>query len=457
MSDNIALRSWRLVPYAYYVKNVRNAKGLNADEYELLQKCDGSNEIPDSELLRTLLAKGLVRPAKAGETLSLWQKPLKCDNRYFPAMNLMITERCNYNCLHCFNASDSSHLQNEFTLEEAQKLIDEAAECGINAFTITGGEPMIHSHFIEILRTIYDRGMYVEELNTNGFFLTRDVLDTMKTIDCYPLIKISFDGIGHHDWLRDRKGAEEDALRAIKLCVQNGFRVKVQSNVHRKNVQSMLATAILLNDIGVEEMRIIRTTESPRWVQNAGDACLTFEEYFGTMLEFIKDYVKTNCNMEIDIWQFVHVSNANKVYRPEAVLCGMGEYRDTLPVCKGNRGMIAVSANGNLYPCLQQSGLYDVRGWCLGNVKKDGLKKHLREGAYLDSVCMTVKELAEHNSKCSACRWFKYCCGGCRVVALAKANDIFAADPSSCLYFEGGYMQKLETALKGYTNLLPIQ
>lgn len=456
LHENIALRSWQLVPYAYYIKNERSAKGLKQDEYELLKLCDGNNEIPDSELLQTLLEQGLIRPAKIGETLSSWQRPMQCDNRYFPAMNLMITGRCNYNCLHCFNASNNNRIKDEFTLEEALKLIKEAKECGINAFTITGGEPMLHPHFMDIVRAIYDHGMYVEELNTNGVFLTQDVLDAMKTIGCYPLIKISFDGIGWHDWLRGCKGAEEDALRAIELCVQNGFRVKAQTNVHRKNVSSMLETAIRLNNMGTEEMRIVRTTESPRWAQNAGDSCLTFEEYFDAMLEFITEYVKTNCKMEIDIWQFVHISNAHRVYRPEAILCGMGEYRDSLPVCKGNRGMVAVSANGNLYPCHQQSGLYDVHGWHLGNVKEDGLKKHLQEGAYLENVCRTVKNLAEHNSKCASCQWFKYCCGGCRVIALAKTDDVFGIDPSSCLYFEGGYMHKLESTLEGYTNLLPI-
>lgn len=78
-------------------------------------------------------------------------------------------------------------------------------------------------------------------------------------------MKISFDGIGHHDWLRNREGAEKTALNAIRLCIENGFRVKVQTNVHRLNLDSMLPTAEMLDDMGVDEMRIIRTTESPRW------------------------------------------------------------------------------------------------------------------------------------------------------------------------------------------------
>ena len=126
LSSNIGLRSWHLVPFAYYVKGKRNAKGLKKDEYELMKLCDGTHDIEDSELLRSLVYRDLIRPAKEGEVLSSWQRELICDNRYFPAMNWMITGKCNYNCLHCFNAADNNRLQKEFSLEEAEKLVDEA-------------------------------------------------------------------------------------------------------------------------------------------------------------------------------------------------------------------------------------------------------------------------------------------------------------------------------------------
>ena len=450
LSSNIALRSWRLVPYAYYIKGFRNARGLKKEEYELLRRLDGNRETEDSALLQSLLSRGFCRPAKDGETLSDWQKEKVCDNRYFPAVNWMITGKCNYNCLHCFNAADNCHLQSEFTLEEAERFIKEAEECGINAFTITGGEPMLHPHFMDIIRGIYEHGMYVEELNTNGFFITKEILDEMKEIGCRPLMKISFDGVGHHDWLRNRKGAEEDALRAIRLCVENGFRVKAQTNVHRLNADSMLPTAKLLSEMGVSEMRIIRTTEAPRGVQNAGDACLSLKEYFDGMVDFLKAYAETDCGMEIDVWNFVHLYPQSKAYRPRAIECGEGEYRDSLPVCRGNRGMVAVGANGNLYPCHQLSGYYEQHGWILGNVKTDGLQKFLQDGKYLQNVCTTVKTLAEHNEKCANCKWFKYCCGGCRAVGLALTEDVFGSDLSKCLFFEGQYWQKLDLALSGY-------
>lgn len=456
LNPNIALRSWWRAPYAYYVKGQASAQKLTKDEFELLSLCDGQTDINDSELLQKLVNMRIISPCEKGEkTLDPWQK-MVCDNRYFPAMNLMITGKCNYNCLHCFNASDNSPLMAEFSLEEAEKLLDEAQMCGINAFTITGGEPMCHKDFLPIIEGIYKRGMFVEELNTNGFYINQAMLDRMKEIGCNPLVKISFDGLGHHDWLRNRKGAEEDALRAIKLCVENGFRVKAQTNVHRRNIESMLATARLLDEMGVQEMRIIRTTEAPRWNENGNGATLDLDEYFDKMLDFAREYISEEHKMTIDIWQFMTIFPKSKSYGLRAVACCEGEYKATRPVCPGNRGMIAVAANGNVFPCLQMSGYYEAKNDILGNVKQSGLRPILQMGRYLAEVCTTVGELAEKNEECRNCPYFKYCAGGCRAVGLALTGDKMGVDLSKCLFYKKGYYEKVVHAMGNFRNNTPI-
>lgn len=456
LNPDIGLRSWRLVPYAYYVKGVRDAKGLKKDEFEFLLKCDGKTELDDnSELAKRLSEKGFIFPAEDGDTLSEWQR-LECDNRYFPAINFEITGKCNYNCLHCFNAADNSPLVSEWSLEDAKKLIGQAQKCGVNAFTITGGEPMLHKNFFEIIEEIYARGMYVDELNTNGHFLDQNALDRLKKIGCFPLVKISFDGIGHHDWLRNREGAEKTALNAIRLCIENGFRVKVQTNVHRLNLDSMLPTAEMLDEMGVDEIRIIRTTESPRWRKNAGDACLNIDEYYDKMFEFAKKYIEKPRKMNVDIWQYLQIFPTFKSFRARPVDCAEGEYRDSLPVCRGNRGMVAIAADGNVYPCMQMSGYYSLHGWYLGNVKKDGLQPLLQSGKYLGEVCTTVKTLAENNQKCSACEYFKYCVGGCRALAIVLTENKFGSDLAKCVFFKMGYYEKITALFDGWENLAPI-
>lgn len=251
--------------------------------------------------------------------------------------------------------------------------------------------------------------MYLEDLNTNGSFLDQTALEQFRKIGCNPLIKISFDGIGHHDWLRNRKGAETDALRAIRLCVEKGFRVKVQTNVHRLNIESMLPTAEMLDEMGVDEMRMIRTSESPRWKENADGSCLEVEEYYESMLEFADRYVKKKHKMTIDIWQFLTVFPRTESYRLRPVEYVAGEYRDSMPVCRGNRGMVAVAADGNVYPCMQMSGYFSAKNNFLGNVKKEGLQPILQEGRYLSEVCATLGQLLENNETCAVCPYFKHC------------------------------------------------
>lgn len=457
LNPNIALRSWHLVPYAYYIKGVRDAKGLKKEEFEFLTQCDGAAEVDeDLPLAEKFLRSGFIAPAKDGDALSEWQKPLYCDNRYFPAMEYTITDKCNYNCLHCFNAADNAPLTNEWTLEEAKSLIRQAQRCGINAVTITGGEPMLHKQFFEIMEEIYRCGMYVGEINTNGHFINQEALNRLKALGASPIIKISFDGIGHHDWLRNRKGAEENALGALRLCKENGFRIWAQTNVHRLNIDTMLPTARLLDEMGVDQMRIIRTSESPRWKENAGDACLGVDEYYGRMYEFAAEYVKEPHTMDIDIWQFLTLFPGRRTFRVRPVECKEGEYRDSLPVCRGNRGKVAVAANGNVYPCMQLSGTYDLRGEQLGNCKTDGLQPLLKSGRYLDEVCTTVKTFAEHNEKCAGCKYFKYCVGGCRALAVALTGDKFGSDPAKCAFFKMGYYEKICALLDGWKNAAPI-
>ena len=155
-------------------------------------------------------------------------------------------------------------MMEEFTWEQCLNLLDECVRCGIQTITLTGGEPMLHPRFMDIVRECEKRRLNIAEINTNGSFITEEMLDEFHALGMDVLIKISYDGIGHHDWLRNRPGAEEKAVRAIRLCKEKGFRVRVQTNVHRGNLDVMYDTVVEMDRLGVEEIRIIRTSETPR-------------------------------------------------------------------------------------------------------------------------------------------------------------------------------------------------
>ena len=457
LNGDVALRSWQHARCGYIRKGTNLCERLDFFDFLCLRQCDGAHDLEDTPFLERMLRENVIRPARESEGLSDWQMYRDHDNPYFPNLNWMLTGRCNYNCKHCFNAADNTPLQSEWSLAEALRLLDEAEACGILCFTLTGGEPMLHPHFADICRGIHARNMYIGEINTNGYFITEETLQSIRDAgEPLPLMKISFDGLGHHDWMRGYTGAQERTLNAIRLCLDHGFRVMAQMNVHRGNVACTLPTLRELDGMGVYQTRVIRTSESPRWLENAPKMTLTPEEYFDHMLEMMGAYGTERHRMELEIWQFAHLNPLRQCYSIRAIACRDGEYTDQRHVCPDVRKMPAITAEGECVPCMQASGYFLAHGIHLGNVKKDGLTAVLNSSAYLGRVDRRLSDLKSHSPKCGACRWFRYCCGGCRALGLSTSGDEYHPDQTKCLFFEKGYYGKITGVMSGWKNLSAV-
>ena len=459
LKDDVALRKWKYVERAIYRKQADQASGASQQEFDLLLKCDGEHDISPTPYLANLLKCGYIEKCQKGDKLNEWSKLKEYDNYYFPKINLMITGKCNLNCLHCFNAKDNAPLNTELSYEQIIDILDQARDIGVHAFTITGGEPLVHRRFLDIVKAIYERDMHIFELNTNGLLINQKMLDYFKEINCHPLIKISFDGIGYHNWIRQHPKAEELTINAIKLCIKNGFRVKAQVQVNRKNLDSMMPTARLLNELGVSEMRIIRTTEAPRWEKNSPQSSLTIEEYYEEMLKFSKEYAASNMHMIVDIWQFIRLYPYHEMYDIVPVACTKDEFNIRIPMCKGNRGMIAISSSGEVVPCLQMSGYFLEKGISLGNLFKTPLKELVKESDYLNlAMAPLLKQIIE-NDKCGNCKYYKACTGGCPALGLLyspKDVDFYHEDITKCIFFENGWYERVTEALSNWKISKPL-
>ena len=452
IKTHVALRSWKGLRGAVYLKGQPYARGVTAEELSVLKLCDGEHDIQEDGTTAILIQKDLIEPCRRGEHPSEWSAYRCYENRYFPKMNLMITGKCNYNCLHCFNAADNAPLMTEWSYEELLNLLDQAKDCGIHALTITGGEPMLHPRFMDFVAAVYERGMFIEELNTNGAFIDQQKLDAFHRIGCDPLIKISFDGIGCHDWMRNRPGAEKKTLAAMELCIQNGFQVLSQTQVNRKNVHTLMDTARVLNEMGVSALRLIRTTETARWTKNAPDSSLSIQEYFAQMFDLANAYRDSGMTMKLIIWQLMRMDPLYHTVSFDPIKSMDGTVKWTDPVCKGNRGMVAVTSSGEVIPCLQMSGYFEENGIHLGNLHQTPLKDFLNEGEYLDVVCTSLHQKLSSGSRCAACANFKYCHGGCPALGLLFTGSLNGEDPTKCVFFEQGWYQKALDFQKTYSG-----
>ncbi len=456
LNDNYALRAWKYVDHAMYHRYAPAPLRVDAEAFELLRQCDGEHDLQENEALKSLAEHGIISPCEKGEHPSDWSRYKKYEHRFVPAMNLMLTGKCNYNCRHCFNAADNVERMAEWEYDALLDLLDQAADCGFHSITLTGGEPMFHPRFHDIVRAIYERGMVLEKLTTNGFFLREDTLDLFRELQAAPEIKISFDGLGHHDWMRGRKGAEEDALRALRLCADKGFRTLAQTQVYRGNLDIMQETLLALSDAGVSGTRIIRTTETRRWLKNSPEGSLPFEEYFEKMLDLGEWYMRSGHAMNLVVWRFLVLYPSEGLYAMVMDRCSDGVYRPTAPVCEGNRTMMAVTCEGDVAPCLQMCGELTPFDYRFDNLKERRLADILREGKWLDAVCTNLYALRQKNTTCDGCEWFSRCCGGCRALAMLHAveqgrdPDYFGVDPLACLFFKGGWYDRVQERLADY-------
>ncbi|MDD3213474.1 MAG: radical SAM protein [Eubacteriales bacterium] len=448
LNDGLSLRSWRDFPRALLRASDGEAIAVGESDFGLLKCCDGETPLPDGERLRAFEANGWVTPFEEATPVGIGQRLTVYDVAQFSSANIAVTGFCNYNCKHCFMAKDSGAPRSAFTLEQLEQILDDCVKCGITRISLTGGEPLVRSDFPELLKAITKRGLKIANITTNGSMITDDLIALMRELNQKPLMRVSFDGVGWHDWMRGVPGAEQVATDAIRRLRQEGFSVLAQMCVHTGNLSSMRETAEFLAGLGVKDLRIMRTGESPRWRERSGGAALTFEEYYDAALDFMRWYVGSGLNMDVDIWSFSRYSPSTGKFHCLPVRCPTGTCDMDNPLCYDARRELFIGYDGEMSPCSQISGKFGVMGISLGNVLKTGLASQLRESPYLDFVRTPISALTEASDECRNCEYLRYCLGGCRAMACVMTDHYLAPDPMSCVFFKKGYWRRLYDTMK---------
>ena len=132
-------------------------------------------------------------------TLELCQLPNDSQTvmEYF-AFQWHITDSCDQRCEHCYIFSEGHPHIVEMPFEKAHKVIEQCVEMcrRINRlpyFYITGGDPILHRNFREILGLLKERNIPFTILG-NPFHITDDVCRRLKALGCQKY-QLSIDGM----------------------------------------------------------------------------------------------------------------------------------------------------------------------------------------------------------------------------------------------------------------------
>jgi uncharacterized protein len=118
------------------------------------------------------------------------------------------------------------------------------------------------------------------------------------------------------------------------------------------------------------------------------------------------------------------------------LLAALAEGKRRHAACGVGRGLQAVAANGDVYPCQRFVGLTDVRLGHVRDYRVNGLNDYHRA-------------VVENLPVCRTC-WARYLCGGgCFYDNMAHTGDMHRPDPSRCV----GMKAMAEDLIHGWCGL----
>jgi radical SAM protein with 4Fe4S-binding SPASM domain len=166
------------------------------------------------------------------------------------AVTLQVTDRCNYECVHCYQNHDQK--PDELSFEEITRILGEVAEAGALFLVLVGGEFFMRRDADRILQLAHDLGFAIR-LKTTGHHVTEARADFLATVR--PLeVDLSVYAAGkhvHEDVTRS-PGSWERTLAAARRLIARRVPVVLRCPVMQSNAGEVDALRALAAEMGAQ-------------------------------------------------------------------------------------------------------------------------------------------------------------------------------------------------------------
>jgi len=346
------------------------------------------------------------------------------------ALALMLTYACNMDCRYCCQGEISDISENKMSEAVAYRAVDWLIRNSEDSETVDigffGGEPLLQFELMQKIAVYADQqaaasGKQVRyTIMTNGLLLTDPIIDFLaeRQVD----VSVSFDGPATvQNRNRPLKGGGHSyrviagkIRKLLARCPDASLRSTLYAGT---DLDGVLQTA---RQMGFRKCRIEKVSSSLLPEGKRNDEALSSEQladYLRLQGERFLAAVKERDLDELrriavdgtfmeGIRQMFWSPKAGEPVRRRWFSCGVG------------RQLLAVAANGDLYPCPRFLALPEYR---MGSVHEDGIQGELHQ-----------KSLLIHNEDCQSCWARYYCGGGCIVEHMGSTGSIFKANPDTC-------------------------
>jgi radical SAM/SPASM domain protein of ACGX system len=335
--------------------------------------------------------------------------------QYF-AFQWHITDDCDQRCKHCyiFSADNCKKIQS-MDFEQMQKTLNNCLDfCAsfhrLPYFYITGGDPILHPSFWDLLELLKEKDIPFTILG-NPFHLTPEVCKRLKSLGCQKY-QLSLDGLEKtHDWFR-KPGSYACTMEKIPVIQQACIKSVIMTTVSNTN---HLEIPELIDEVVKAGADVFAFS---RYVPSGGDldASLDAKDYRDLLAACDKkfqEHTKAGCrtyfNRKDHLWTLYEYETGQfqiPAYAKEGMIYSG---------CNCGNCHLTILPDGSVFACRR------VAESAVGNMFTDRL-------ADLWLEKMEDYRDYERFKKCSKCE-LKAFCRGCPAVAKGVNGSFYAADP----------------------------
>lgn len=327
-----------------------------------------------------------------------------------------ITDDCDQRCKHCYIFSENTckHLDSMSWAEMQETFYNCLDFCAVHDrlpyFYITGGDPILHPDFWQLLELLKTHSIPFTILG-NPFHLNDAVCQRLKNYGCEKY-QLSIDGLREtHDWFR-KPGSFDTTLEKIGCINRAGIRSAVMTTVSGKNIDEVPGIIDAVVAAGANVFALARYCPTSG-EKDTGIAPLRYRQLLADCDKKFKEYEAAGCttyfNKKDHLWTLYEYETGaftlDGVYEDGMIYGG----------CNCGNCHLTILPTGDVYACRR------VQNSRVGNVFEDRLA---------DVWVCQMEQYRDYArfAKCSKCELLAFC-RGCPAVASGKSGDFYAADP----------------------------
>jgi SynChlorMet cassette radical SAM/SPASM protein ScmF len=314
------------------------------------------------------------------------------------SLYMYIAGSCNLACRHCWISPtyEPDNSKGQFLkLEYVKKAVREAKPLGLQSVKLTGGEPMLHPQFREIVEHINNKGIEII-IETNGTLIDSDLANFLKSKPYMRFLSVSLDGANEktHDALRGIPGSFKRSLSGLKSLVKVGFKPQMICTLHRGNVSEINKIIDFAKLIGCGSIKFNRIQQLGRGEKFNTDQSLQLNEIF-SVFNHIEKKIKPKSKIPIFF-------DMPPVFYPLSKLL-----KEPLSKC-AIHSILGVLADGEIAMCGIGESIPDL---VFGHLQKDTLKRIWIQNQKLKQLRRDIPDKLE--GICGECSFNSFCQGNC--------------------------------------------